>query len=285
MTRSPAVRVLAPTALALLLQFPLLATAQTAEPDAKGCADHPLFTRMQNMYIVSCKIADFDRVVFKVGPGRGTDEPVEGRRVEIRYAAKTGATPPTPIAIVRNHQQAIAAIGGSSKHEDTRYTTLALNKDGREVWAQIDTAWGRGYVLTIVEKQAMVQEVTASAELFRSGLKASGHVEVPGIYFDTGKAELKPESDAAVAEVASLLKADPSLKVYVVGHTDNTASLDVNSRLSQARAEAVVQALVGKHGIAAARLIGRGVGPLAPVASNDAEDGRAKNRRVELVRQ
>lgn len=119
----------------------------------------------------------------------------------------------------------------------------------------------------------------------QAGLKTTGHVEVPGIFFDTGKSDLKPESDASVSEVAKLLKADPALKVYVVGHTDNVASLDLNAKLSQARAEAVVQALVGKHGIAAARLAGRGVGPLAPVASNDSEDGRAKNRRVELVKQ
>ena len=96
---------------------------------------------------------------------------------------------------------------------------------------------------------------------------------------------LKPESDAAVAEIAKMLQADPALKVYVVGHTDNVASLDLNMKLSQARADSVVQALVAKHGIAAARLTGRGVGPLCPVASNDAEDGRAKNRRVELVKQ
>jgi OOP family OmpA-OmpF porin len=135
-----------------------------------------------------------------------------------------------------------------------------------------------------VEKQAMTQEVVASAELFQSGLRASGHVEIPGIYFDTGKSVLKSESDASVAEIAKLLKADPALQVYVVGHTDNVASLDLNTKLSQDRAEAVLQALVAKHGIAANRLISRGVGPLAPVASNDSEEGRAKNRRVELVK-
>ena len=73
--------------------------------------------------------------------------------------------------------------------------------------------------------------------------------------------------------------------MFVVGHTDNVASLELNTKLSQARADAVVQALVTKHGIAPGRLTGRGVGPLAPVASNDAEDGRARNRRVELVKQ
>ena len=84
----------------------------------------------------------------------------------------------------------------------------------------------------MVEKQAMAQEVTANADFF-SCLKSVGHVEVPGIFFDTGKSVLKPESDAAVAEVAKLLRAEPALKVYVVGHTDNVAALNLNLKLSQ----------------------------------------------------
>ncbi len=130
----------------------------------------------------------------------------------------------------------------------------------------------------------MAQEVKASAETFKAGLSATGHVEVPGIYFDTGKAALKPESAAAVGEIAKLLAADPALQVFVVGHTDNVAAVELNLKLSQDRAAAVVQELVSKHGVAAARLRPYGVGPFAPVASNDAEDGRAKNRRVELVK-
>jgi OmpA-OmpF porin, OOP family len=283
MLRTSSTGVIAATALLLVSVSTLSGAPQAKEADAKGCADHPLFTRMQNMFIVSCQSVDFDRFAFKTG--KTTDSAVEGRRFELRYRTRTGSTPPSPLAIIRNHQQAIAGIGGKVRYEDQRYTIVNVSKDDREVWAQVDTAWGRGYVLTIVEKQAMAQEVLASAETFGTGLKATGHVEVPGIFFDTGKAELKPESDAAVAEVAKLLKTDPALKVYVVGHTDNVASLDLNAKLSQARAEAVVQALVGKHGIPAGRLIGRGVGPLAPVASNQSEDGRAKNRRVELVKQ
>ena len=107
---------------------------------------------------------------------------------------------------------------------------------------------------------------------------------VYGIYFDTGKATLKPESDAALAEIAKLLTADTALKLNVVGHTDNAGSLDANMKLSQARAEAVAKALTRRHGIAASRLKSFGVASLAPVASNDSEDGRAKNRRVELVK-
>jgi OmpA-OmpF porin, OOP family len=280
MTRAHSIVLLFLTA---LLISPTALWSQAKAPDAAGCQDHPLFTRMQNMRIYSCKTVEFERVVFKTG--KGTDVAVEGRRFDVRYQTEVGQTAPSPLAIIRNHQQALARIGGTVQFEDPRYTVLKVSKDGKEIWTQVDTAWGRGYVLTIVEKHAMTQEVVASAELFRSGLKATGHVEVPGIFFDTGKSELKAESDAAIGEVAKLLKADPALKVFVVGHTDNVSGLDLNTKLSQARADAVVQALVAKHGIAAARMVGRGVGPLAPVASNENEEGRARNRRVELVKQ
>jgi len=161
---------------------------------------------------------------------------------------------PSPLAIIRNHQQAIAAIGGTTVWEDVRYTTLKVSKDGKEIWAQVDTAWQRGYVLIIVEKQAMVQDVTANAELFKAGLKTTGHVEVPGIFFDTAKADLKPESDAALGECAKLLAGSPKLAVYVVGHTDNQGGLASNMSLSAARADAVVKALVARFKVDAARL-------------------------------
>jgi outer membrane protein OmpA-like peptidoglycan-associated protein len=106
-----------------------------------------------------------------------------------------------------------------------------------------------------------------------------------GIYFDTNKAELKPESHTALQEISKLLKADPNLKVLVVGHTDNVGGYDTNLTLSERRATAVLQELKSTHGIAATRLRGVGVGMAAPVAPNETEDGRAKNRRVELVKQ
>jgi len=263
--------------------LPVNAAPPAKEADAPGCSDHPLFTRMLNMRLVLCKTIAFDSAKFKTG--KGTESVVEGRRFDIKYQTLAGSDYPGALAIIRNHQQAITKIGGTVLFEDQRYTWLKIAKDGKEIWAQVDTAWGRGYMLTIIEKQDMAQEVVSSVELFRAGLNTTGHVEVPGIFFDTGKSVLKPESEAAVAEIAKLLKSDPALKVYVVGHTDNVAALDLNLRLSQARAEAVVQALVSKHGIAGGRLIGQGVGPLAPVADNGTDEGRAKNRRVELVKQ
>jgi outer membrane protein OmpA-like peptidoglycan-associated protein len=116
-------------------------------------------------------------------------------------------------------------------------------------------------------------------------INATGHVAVYGIYFDSGKSLIKPESAQAIAEIAKLLKSQPALKVFVVGHTDNQGGVDSNMALSQARAEAVLKALVNEQGIAPARLRSTGCGQFAPVASNDSEEGRAKNRRVELVKQ
>ena len=283
MKRSHAIVLSIAVAFLLITALPVNAAPQANAPDAKDCSDHPLFTRMQNMRLAYCKTFTFDSFKFKTGAA--TEAVVEGKRFEIKYQINKGFEAPSPLAIIRNHQQAIARINGTVLFENQRYTWLKVEKDGKEIWAQVDTAWGGGYMLNIVEKQAMLQEVVASAELFESGLNTSGHVEVPGIFFDSGKSLLKPESEAALAEIAKLLKSDPGLKVYVVGHTDNVAALDLNLKLSQARAQAVAQALVAQHGIAAGRMIGQGVGPLAPVSSNDSEEGRARNRRVELVKQ
>jgi outer membrane protein OmpA-like peptidoglycan-associated protein len=127
--------------------------------------------------------------------------------------------------------------------------------------------------------------VATAAEL-SSGIGGSGHSVVNGILFDTGKADVKPESAPALKAVVDTLTQDPKLKVYVVGHTDNVGAVAANIDLSKRRAAAVVQVLsAAPYNIAAGRMQSFGDGPTAPVASNDTEDGRALNRRVELVKQ
>ena len=141
-------------------------------------------------------------------------------------------------------------------------------------------------LLEIVETAPMdAGLVTVDAAAMAREIAQAGHVALYGIYFDTNRADLKPESTAAIVEIATLLKADPSLKLLVVGHTDSVGGYDPNIALSDRRAAAVLQELTTRHGIAAARLRGVGVGMAAPVASNDTDEGRAKNRRVELVKQ
>ena len=130
-----------------------------------------------------------------------------------------------------------------------------------------------------------MEQIVADANAMGNDINNTGHVSVYGIFFDTGKSELKPESDSAFVQISILLTKNASLKLYVVGHTDNVGSFDANTQLSKNRADEVVKALVARHGIAADRLKSYGVSSLSPVASNDTEVGKAKNRRVELVKQ
>ena len=126
--------------------------------------------------------------------------------------------------------------------------------------------------------------VVKSSEI-QQAMNRDGKIAIYGVLFDTDKSEVKPESAPQLEEMGRYLQQNPAVAVYVVGHTDNQGKLDYNLSLSQRRADAVVNALVTTHKIARNRLVGKGVAGLAPVASNQAEEGRAKNRRVELVLQ
>lgn len=141
------------------------------------------------------------------------------------------------------------------------------------------------FVETVEPKPMQTGQVTVDAASMQKGLAAEGKIALYGVYFDTGKADIKSESKPQLDEMAKLLDADRSMKVFVVGHTDNQGVLDANVALSQRRAEAIIQALVRDYKVDPKRLVAKGVANFAPVASNDAETGRAKNRRVELVRQ
>jgi OOP family OmpA-OmpF porin len=269
----------------LCLSSPVGALA--AQPDAAGCKDHPLFpTRMPNYRIEKCETKEFDVYQFFTPEGPRKPRPVEGKFTFIAYAIDDRkAKEASGLEVVRNYENALKKIGGTvAASEPQRRMNGWVMVDGRKVWAEAEKGNGKIW-LRIVEEQAMAQTIVADAASLKEGLNATGHVTVEGIYFDTNKTDIKPESAQAIGEVAKMLKADAGLKVFVVGHTDSVGGVDSNLKLSQGRAEAVLQALVRDHGIAAARLKSYGNGPFAPVASNDSEDGRAKNRRVELVKQ
>jgi OmpA-OmpF porin, OOP family len=140
--------------------------------------------------------------------------------------------------------------------------------------------------IQIVEPRSMTSgQVTVSADAIAKGLEVDGRMALYGIYFDTGKADLKPESRVQLEEMAALLRSKPALRVHIVGHTDNVGSLDANLTLSQRRAEAVLSALVNEHRVDAKQVSARGVASLSPVAGNGTEAGRTLNRRVEMVEQ
>ena len=268
----------------LLLSLSLAAAAQMS--DFKGLKDPALFTRMPHYFLTtrdSVEDKAFDSFEFQLKAGT---ERVEGRHLRYEYSFDEAAgNMPGTLQIVRNYEGAARKIGGQVLWDDVRRATIKISKDGMETWAFLEGFnEGRSYELHIIERGQMKQDVVADAAALGSGLKESGHVEVPGIFFDTGKAEIKPESDAALNEVVKLLQGNAAWKVWVVGHTDNTGTAESNVTLSGARSAAVVKALTQK-GIDARRLAPHGAGPFAPVATNDTNEGRARNRRVELVKQ
>jgi len=130
----------------------------------------------------------------------------------------------------------------------------------------------------------MQQEVTADASALADEINKSGHVAVYGIHFDTGKSDILPDSESTLNEIVKLTQQLPDLKLRVEGHTDNQGNAASNQTLSDKRAQSVVAWLTG-HGVAASRLTAKGFGQTKPVADNANDDGRAKNRRVELVKQ
>ncbi len=265
---------------AMLALLPALAHA-----DKAGCADHPLFpTRMPEYALEECKAEEHG--IYEFWAAKGPKTAVEGKFTFLTYVF-TGAKAkePSGLAIVRNYENAIRKVGGTIQQSDpNRWVNGKILKDGREAWAQIEKGNGKIW-LRIVEKREMAQYIEADAAAMNDSLNATGHIALYGIYFDVNQSAVKPESKPALEQIAKLLAQNPNLKLKVVGHTDMTGAMDANMTLSQARGEAVVQALVTQYGVAASRQQGLGVGPLAPVASNDTDEGRAKNRRVELVKQ
>lgn len=258
--------------------------------DVAGSKDPGLFTRMPGFVISDYRDQQFDAHEFVVQKGNDTAKKhVEGHWTQWRYDFDSSAgTPPGKLQIQRNFQNAVLKLGGQTmfaeKSGDYAATFMAP-KNGAETWIELlPRGGGDMYMLLIVETQAMKQDVAANADALKSGLAGTGHVEVPGIFFDFAKSDVKPESQPALQQVAKMLQASPGLKVWVVGHTDNVGTADANVALSSARAASVVKALVAA-GIDTRRLTPHGDGPFAPVTANTTDEGRARNRRVELVAQ
>lgn len=264
--------------LALTAMF--LAPSCWSQTDAQGCKDSPLITRFPGSLIQSCTDKADDAFTFTMANGKPPKR-LEGEFHQLMYAWPTKTA--SKAQVVRNLNTALRKAGYTFDYDSGDYGDFTAHLG--KTWIQIEISGGGGYKETIVSETELTQDVVADAAALSNGLVSSGHTVISGIYFDTGKAEVKPESKAALEQVSKLLKQDAKLKVYVVGHTDNVGGLASNMDLSKRRAAAVVQALTAQYGISAEQLAPFGAGPYAPLASNDSEDGRALNRRVELVKQ
>lgn len=301
----------------------LLPASAAAQKDIPGGHDHPLVGRFPGSFIAIYDAKLFDEYVLPLGRqanlGRawGRFQKIEGRTTRISYVApKDAAT----LAILRSYEEALrkagfeimfrggdADLAGYEWWYDERnphagdgtrrvhllsggsrqLMTARLARDEGDVYATVyATARDSNPTvqLDIIEVKPPERGLV-TAQGLGEGLDRGGRVAIYTITFDVDKADIRPDSEPTLKEIATLLRGRPALRLHVVGHTDNSGSLAHNVDLSQRRAEAIARALVSRHGIDAGRLRSAGVGPLAPVAPNGTEDGRAKNRRVELVGQ
>src|SRR6185503_15074470 len=187
-----------------------------------------------------------------------------------------------------NEAQERVLVGKSKDAKPTYYYVfVTAYRDGViPEHLQPAVAKDRGLVEVVVVAPEQMQERMefVNADEMSKSLADSGKVILYGIYFDTDKDTVRTDSQPTLQEISKLLTSDPRLKVRIVGHTDNVGKADYNLELSRRRAASVVRELTTKNGIAADRLDAFGCGLYAPVASNDSEEGRAKNRRVELVK-
>ncbi|HEY7406127.1 MAG TPA: OmpA family protein [Candidatus Angelobacter sp.] len=266
--------------LRLLLYCTLLLTAQalfSQDQDAEGCKDSTMITRLPGSTIHSCENKEFDQAKLPLGTdkdGNAKEKTIEGEYHYWDYGTREGVS---EIQVFRNFETALKKAGFTLDYEESP-GTITAHKGSTWYWLQNS---GSYYYQTIVIEKAMQQEVTADD--MAGEINKSGHVAVYGIHFDTGKATIQPDSENVLDQIVKLLQQSSDLKLRVEGHTDNQGNAAANQTLSEKRAQAVVTWLTSK-GISASRLAAKGYGATKPVADNTTEDGRAKNRRVELVK-
>jgi len=298
------------------LALPLLSMpgALAQNRDVAGSRDYPGIGRFAGSIISGYAVKDFDAARLQAAPfkdGRPADERrLEGRVTRIAYRTNPG---PSIVEVSRNFETQLAkagfetlvncdadACGGIPFVEavdtlpipqmwvdgfDYRYYAGRKAEDGRETYASVLVSKNNDdiYAMLVMTVLGAVENKMVDAGAMAKGLREKGHIALYGIYFDTDKAVIKPESRPTLDEIAKLLRAQPQLNVFIVGHTDSQGTAEYNADLSRRRAAAVAAELVKSYKITATRMKTEGVGFLAPIGSNASEDGRALNRRVELV--
>lgn len=268
---------------ALLISISLLTNAQenahcdTIEPS--------YISRMLGFIITGCEYSEFNEQEFtpEFPKGKMAAFQKSGLYRRITYSKDESVSRVVSgVQIRSNYLNAVTKAKGKSLSVNN--DVFQLRFENKDVYFQVDYATDnddRGYVLRVIEVEAMKQDISISIS---DAIKSDGKIAVYGILFETGKSDIKPESTAALKQILDYLNEYPSVKVIVVGHSDNTGNYANNITLSKARAKAVKDYLVSK-GIDGARLQSEGVASLCPVSTNETQEGRAKNRRVEIVKQ
>ena len=271
--------------LTTLLVTAFFSTVAYCQPeDIANSKDHPLFNRMPHTTIVEYS-HNFDQLEIRMNTQ--DTKTLEGTKTFINYTydKESGAPPPSFLQIVRNYEAALQKSNGKrifySKEEGR--ATLFLRSDGKDVWITFEDRSGGNegdFVLAILEVEPMKQDIAASAIL--DELNSKGFIALH-INFETGKSVIKTESQGIVTEIAKMLNDNPTLNVSIEGHTDNVGKAEANKKLSIDRAASVLNALA-VAGITKTRMHSTGWGQEKPVADNATDEGKAQNRRVEIVK-
>jgi OOP family OmpA-OmpF porin len=278
----------------LILALSIIFTTQAFCQDAEGCKDHVLFTRMTNFVIENCQV-NYTSVNFQIAAGAQT-RAEEGNVTNLRFNfnSESGAKMPSPLQIIKNYENAIISKGGKKVYQGVDDVdggplgaVFSMSVKGKDYWVAVRGMYEPltngevgAYSLVVLEKEAMKQEIEAS-EMFKE-ISASGHIALY-INFETGKSDIKSDSQKTIDQIAQMLKDNAGLKVSIEGHTDNVGNAASNQTLSDNRAKAVMNAVIAK-GIDKGRLSSKGLGATKPIEDNGTEDGKAKNRRVEIVK-
>jgi outer membrane protein OmpA-like peptidoglycan-associated protein len=286
-----------------------------AQEDAEGCKDHPIFSRMPNYYLSSCEEVEFGSMKYPVGVPDPNNEniikstTIEGKIMVFNFLLMDDKKPASGLQLMRNFQNASKQNGGVIAGEYQGWCTgsyefngsdinegtipfgngctnwglsIKFAKNEKEIWVYVQMSGdGEGYDMVITEKEAMNQDIQAN-EMFDK--INSGEALTLYINFETGKSAIKNESQNIIDELFTMLSSNPTLNIIIEGHTDNVGNPASNKTLSEQRATSVKTSLVNK-GISADRIKTAGYGQDNPIADNSTDDGKAKNRRVEIRKQ
>ena len=260
------------------------AVAQEPGVDEVGCKESARLSRMPGCGIWECVKKDFDAFEVVINKA-GEMKTLEGAGEVLKLVCPTTTS---QIQLHRNAEAALKKSGYtivfSGRHDAHDRPAVTAQKGAQ--WISVQTGDFNefpNYEQTAVLVKEMAQDMSASAQAMSDAIAKSGRLDIYGITFTTGQAAITPASNEVLNDVLAVLAANPDWRLRIEGHTDNVGDKAANLKLSNARAAAVAAWLTGK-GVDAARLSTAGLGDTQPIADNTTEDGRARNRRVVLVR-
>ncbi|WP_280821336.1 OmpA family protein [Pseudaminobacter soli (ex Li et al. 2025)] len=251
---------------------------------APGPSDHRLLGHMPDYVAGPPERRSFDEATISIDGDDGDvrDIDVNGARFFVRYEAADRSKPASDADIHANYRMAVKKLGGEVLHSDHQWTYARFVHEGQVFWLKLFSQEA-DIELTVIEEKPFQASITPPrADELRTALDKDGRVSLH-VNFDFAKATLKPDATPVIDQVLALLRTDPALRLSIEGHTDDIGSAGSNRKLSLQRAQSMVEALVTK-GVAPERLKSAGFGADKALADNATSEGRARNRRVELVR-